>query len=586
MSKNKKQLRDILRCYYGKPRAPKMTATKSIVLAQQFDDGAPVILSYPVSAFSEPFHYTEDLSFYETESEDMPVRDYAADFSEDDDYVESFDVDVFEHNREKPCGCQDKTAEKRSALPAYHTPAETPSARPAQMQSLADDDLMADIHSILSGAKQYDEKSKQVVKTSSQPRQEEIKPLEQKSEHQIFDKLAQSMRYANAYDLGAISLQNRFEAFDKQADQPATVAADPYAVQYYGEEEPPAQKAYAPARPAAMTVPERAGVVDFVEDLDVIMRREERPADWAELEMAEDPQSADLSQPFTVPAVSLADIRKRLDNYLDKANAEYTLPNGTKVRALPQFKYGRTITQDKTGAVLEATRSALIKQLGRKFYTDNKTIIVNAMYGKPDKVQDLTKITQALIDSGGLANPGTASFKEVRALQRKFKIGIDCAAYVQQAFIYVFTGKDDNSETVRTNLGLKPKMADERLDELKDQPRHFQKVDLLDARTGDLIILKPHPNSTDGANHTVIVAEHTIDPHDSNVHKFTVDASWGTDAYGEEYGGVARRTLCYNTSTKEWWDISPVDGSVEYKNDIGPYDRHELQGVYRAKQKP
>jgi uncharacterized protein YycO len=40
-----------------------------------------------------------------------------------------------------------------------------------------------------------------------------------KNEHAIFDKISQSMQYANSYDLGSIDLENRFESFDREMDK-------------------------------------------------------------------------------------------------------------------------------------------------------------------------------------------------------------------------------------------------------------------------------------------------------------------------------------------------------------------------------
>jgi len=39
-----------------------------------------------------------------------------------------------------------------------------------------------------------------------------------KDEHQIFDRIAQSMKMANAYDLGSIDIERRFDSFDEEID--------------------------------------------------------------------------------------------------------------------------------------------------------------------------------------------------------------------------------------------------------------------------------------------------------------------------------------------------------------------------------
>jgi hypothetical protein len=51
----------------------------------------------------------------------------------------------------------------------------------------------------------------------------------------------------------------------------------------------------------------------------------------------------------------------------------------------------------------------------------------------------------------------------VRALQREFKMGIDCAGYVQLAFIYAYTGSDDDPPRVQRNLGLHERCGWEKL---------------------------------------------------------------------------------------------------------------------------
>ncbi len=95
---------------------------------------------------------------------------------------------------------------------------------------IADDDFMSDLKSILNSQKVYDPFSKKTIDKSSLPAQkpwsqeksrtnevggEELNPLYQKNEHEIFDRIAQSMSYANAYDLGSVALEKRFREFDE-----------------------------------------------------------------------------------------------------------------------------------------------------------------------------------------------------------------------------------------------------------------------------------------------------------------------------------------------------------------------------------
>lgn len=303
-----------------------------------------------------------------------------------------------------------------------------------------------------------------------------------------------------------------------------------------------------------------------------------------------------------VPKVSQADLRRRIDEYFDLANAEYTLPNGTKAKAKawPQFRYAKgTPPPDKAKVRLKHV-------LGAAFYGRHRMIIHMAVYGRA-KPSEIALITQGLIDAGeldaaGKSNPRLSDGQLVRKLQRKFGIGIDCAGYVQMAFIYAFTGSDDDPSTRKESLGPKGKKREsfglkawrgnENLGYL--DAKHFTEVGFLNGQTGDLFVLKPKA----GDWHTMIVVDRTSS---GTEHTFLVDASWGTDTYGEKYAGVARRELVYDSdsATKEWWDISP--GKVEpnetiygigfkagekaYPNNIGPYNGHHIKGMYRAKQK-
>lgn len=137
---------------------------------------------------------------------------------------------------------------------------------------VTDDDFLADMKSILSGAKVFDPSAKKIVnknsaKNDQQSKQqsrsqseEEIKPLENKNEHRIFDKIAESMKYANAYDLGSFAVEQRFDDFDKLDD-----------IKVKAKERKPATPV---SRSSSVILPpkDRADVTseDFVSDMDLI----------------------------------------------------------------------------------------------------------------------------------------------------------------------------------------------------------------------------------------------------------------------------------------------------------------------------
>jgi hypothetical protein len=264
--KNRNDTDKLLSCYYGKPKQFVQTATKSIVVSQQFDDGSPLVLTYGVSAFEEPFGFSQERKYVEDFSEseggfDRSENDYVKDLG-DNDYIENFD-DSGESTNRYETGKQDKP-------------------RPVTSKSLADDELMADIHSIMAGEKRYDETAKQVVPDpqpaiSPATKNSSAESLfsDKKDEHRIFDKLAQSMRYANAYDLGSISMQNRFDEFDRGADLAETNRSepDPYGVTYYDDD-----SAGSGRNTTEPLTYEKADTTDFMEDLDILSRQ--KTVDW------------------------------------------------------------------------------------------------------------------------------------------------------------------------------------------------------------------------------------------------------------------------------------------------------------------
>jgi hypothetical protein len=90
--------------------------------------------------------------------------------------------------------------------------------------SATDNDFLADMQSILIGQKVFDPATKKTVDKGSAAPPERPLP-EAKNEQAIFDRIAQSMQYANAYDLGSIDLENRFADFDATSDRQERVAA-------------------------------------------------------------------------------------------------------------------------------------------------------------------------------------------------------------------------------------------------------------------------------------------------------------------------------------------------------------------------
>jgi monoamine oxidase len=295
-----------------------------------------------------------------------------------------------------------------------------------------------------------------------------------------------------------------------------------------------------------------------------------------EVEDYPDPLAEEL-----VASVPDAELRKRIDEYFDLANAEYFLPGGATVNARPQFHMADPGSERNA----EELEKLLKNKLGSRLASSLHTVIRCAAYGRA-RPQEIKLVTQHLIDAGEWDavrsdNPTLADAELVRALQLKFNIGIDCAGYVQLEFIFAFTKKHDDAKCnlsaskLRHGLGLKDKRSEENLAYLPTT--HFTEVGFLNAKTGDLFILSPRQGERDW--HTVIVVDHT---ETNDVHTFTVDASWG-HLYGDEAAGVQRRELLFDRKTGMWWDV--IGGRNMNANPIGPYSKHTIKGMYRAKVK-
>ena len=123
-----------------------------------------------------------------------------------------------------------------------------------------------------------------------------------------------------------------------------------------------------------------------------------------------------------VPKVSAADLRKRIDEYFEFANAEYTLPNGDKVKVRSQFHIASVGNPEQDAERIE---KLFEKKFGATFSRPLHTPIRCAAYGRarPDEIQ---VITQHLIDAGELDavrhdNPGSSDEQLVRALQAQIQ---------------------------------------------------------------------------------------------------------------------------------------------------------------------
>src|SRR5262249_22475466 len=130
----------------------------------------------------------------------------------------------------------------------------------------SDDDFISDMKAILSRQKVYDPVTKQTVDVDKRGQRanggslngQDSPNAQSQSSQAIFDKIAQSMQYANKYDLGTVEMENRFADFDRMSD-----------LQQKAEADQPARRVQGGEVAAATAVDSQ----DFIQDLDAIHHR-------------------------------------------------------------------------------------------------------------------------------------------------------------------------------------------------------------------------------------------------------------------------------------------------------------------------
>lgn len=297
-------------------------------------------------------------------------------------------------------------------------------------------------------------------------------------------------------------------------------------------------------------------------------------------------------------------LRARIDDYFDYANATYTWsepdpadPKKTvtkTVRARPHFRITASAgggparclalndPDQLQGCIISNLRNRIEKFDRKRMTSWLKLAIGRAAYGR-GSVVGIQKITQILIDAGELEetrkrHPGLNDVDAVRMLQWDFGYGMDCAGYVQRAFLAVWENDKEETPAMRRKYGFRT-LGNENLYSLASNPK-FKKVKYEDGQAGDLFILSPPAG--DDAGHTVLVRDRTTFLQGSDtIHKLEVDASWGATRSGNLSGGVQRRSFVYNPKTKKWGDVQS-DGTITW-NAVGPYKNHPVQGMYRPK---
>lgn len=237
-----------------KTKAPLKDSKAMTLIVRQFDDGNDLIIHNSYDHFREYDIAVKGAELYpaysKQKSEDFIEYDILSrDLGNDYDNLASKDLNFQNEGYVEPF--QDSiilVTQPKVPSFAQSVPLEPPNSMSQPITSdqesaiiqkstfrneekvVDDEEFMADLKSILGGQKAYDpilkkmvnkeeivERGAEVPQRTEPPmrNEKELKPLGQKNEHEIFDRIAQSMVYANAYDLGSISLEKRFDDFDR-----------------------------------------------------------------------------------------------------------------------------------------------------------------------------------------------------------------------------------------------------------------------------------------------------------------------------------------------------------------------------------
>jgi len=317
------------------------------------------------------------------------------------------------------------------------------------------------------------------------------------------------------------------------------------------------------------------------------------------------------------PTAVDAYVRARIDDYMEASQGRYTVVYRTgdppvdytvQVSVLPFFRRASGWAPQEGDSEVFLERVLEDTGIGGKAFRHSARMCA---YGRGSP-EDLARVTQALIDKGkleeiranfefpnfsqevfgaiygGVSNNPLSLQDEIKLLQWEYGLGVDCAGYVQQAFLAVHGG-------TRRQWGFES-IGQERLEHLKGNSA-FSRTSPDQARPGDLLILDPPKGDTSG--HTVLIRDRTeltdterqdlpgIDgfaaPTDT-VHRIEVDASWGAGYGNLDSGGVQRRAFLYNETTGEWADVNAKTHQVtQDAGKEGPYNGHPVQGIYHPK---
>ncbi len=259
-------------------------------------------------------------------------------------------------------------------------------------------------------------------------------------------------------------------------------------------------------------------------------------------------------------------VQAALDGVLREANAPYTVSDGGSTQLVSPgvgFKMARTWPQQ--AASMQAMRAAIQAAATKAALTDS----IERITAGRGSIGSVHALTQALLGAGQLPAPETGTLAErVRRMMFDCGLGVDCAGYVQQAYLRV-------AGRTRESAGLQ---SPENEDLSNLGSRGFTRMDdVTRARPGDIFVLGPPLDGSSKFGHRAIVYESHVastgelqqraasfatDESGSpaartmllsghTIQVFQVDSSWGNGG-SSQVGGVRRETWFYDRDGGQW----------------------------------
>jgi hypothetical protein len=352
------RVEDLFANYYGRSAAlrTEQTSSPAVVLSLSYDDCETLPQQVKGTNFEEYVvqQSTVDQQFeeYVVQGEGLSQQSSVeakteTSASEEVSAFQEYQVDVLQPLKETSV-LDVKTAisappSEAASLPAYtqRPQRETIAAQPSpsiqdtSQAQATDDEFMADMQAILSGQKVYDpltgkttEKDKLTRPQSSQAQNDpnDLPTPDAKNSQAIFDRIAQSMQYANAYDLGTVELEKRFSDFDRIFEIEQKVAEE--------------KKAKNRQTPAGDSSPSATfDSADFIQDLDAI--RKQRSA---------------MSAPLEIPATSSSTVVGDPNAYSHPWTGEHEDAFGAIKLSLAADEGGGSVMYDAKAAVAYARK--------------------------------------------------------------------------------------------------------------------------------------------------------------------------------------------------------------------------------------